>query len=512
VISSQPLSTLTAPQRPWDRRATFALLALILVCVVSLAWLVHPWFDVSEDTNDAAIYVATARALLAGEGYAYLGEPFTVRPPGMSVLLAGLMAWRGADWWAANMAVSLSGVACVALLFVLARPRIGDALAWLAAIAAWFSDPFQRWCNQILSDVPGAALVLACVAVERWAARRPSVSRDVVLAACIGGSTYVRSAALLLVPAILLARALEQRRAPGPVGWWDFVRRRALPLVLVVLAITVPWSVRNALHHPVPPVEQTALYSYSTGMWHADWGDPNSARVSIGSVLERVPQRAGALLALFGSALHRDSGAASLAGGIAFVALAAVGTWRRRSSLELFAWIHVAVLLVYFAFKDRLALPLWIALLPAAIEGFVVVARPLLGARGATAAAGVLVLVMPIAGFRPRAGWERIEATHAFYTRFAADVRVATSATQRVAAPIGWHLAVFLERPVWSLVFAERRARGFTGIEAVIERRSIDAVLFAARSESERRLVPALVTRYGPAQPAGEAILVRTRP
>ncbi len=506
------MSTSTAPQRPWDRRATFALLALILVCLVSLAWLVHAWFDVSEDTNDAAIYVATARALLAGEGYAYLGEPFTVRPPGMSVLLAGLMAWRGADWWAVNAAVSLSGVACVAFLFVLARARIGDGLAWMASLAVWFSDPFQRWCNQILSDVPGAALVLACVALERWAARRPSVSRDVVLAACIGASTYVRSAALLLVPAILLARALEQRRNPGSAGWWGFLRVRAAPLVLVALAITVPWSVRCALHHPEPPVDQTALYSYSTGMWHADWGDPGSERVSIGSVLERVPQRAGALLALLGSALHRDSGAGSLVGGIAFVALALVGTWRRRSSLELFAWIHVAVLLVYFAFKDRLALPIWIALLPAAIEGFLVVARPLLGPRVVTAVAGVLLLVMPILGFRPRSGWERIEATHDFYARFAADVRGATSATQRVAAPIGWHLAVFLERPVWSLIFAERRARGFAGIEAVVERRAIDAIVLAARSESERRLVPALVVRYGAAQSAGEAILVRTHP
>jgi hypothetical protein len=46
-----------------------------------LLWTVHPWYDA---TNDGSMYIATARALLAGEGYSYLGSPFLIRPPGFS--------------------------------------------------------------------------------------------------------------------------------------------------------------------------------------------------------------------------------------------------------------------------------------------------------------------------------------------------------------------------------------------------------------------------------------------
>ena len=63
----------------WDRSATLALLALTTTTLVSLAWLVLPYFEIS---NDASLYILTAKSLLAGEGYSYLGQPFIIRPPG----------------------------------------------------------------------------------------------------------------------------------------------------------------------------------------------------------------------------------------------------------------------------------------------------------------------------------------------------------------------------------------------------------------------------------------------
>ena len=48
-----------------------ALATLVALALASLAWLVHPWFDA---VNDAALYLLTAKALAAGEGYSYLGE------------------------------------------------------------------------------------------------------------------------------------------------------------------------------------------------------------------------------------------------------------------------------------------------------------------------------------------------------------------------------------------------------------------------------------------------------
>src|SRR5678816_4448181 len=91
-----------------DRRRAAWLAAglLALVLALSLPFTVHPWYD---PTNDGSMYIATARALLAGQGYSYLGVPFLIRPPGFSCLLAPVLAVRGTDFYALNLLVSACG-------------------------------------------------------------------------------------------------------------------------------------------------------------------------------------------------------------------------------------------------------------------------------------------------------------------------------------------------------------------------------------------------------------------
>jgi hypothetical protein len=121
------------PERPWTRLDRVLFAALLAFLSLSLVWLVHPWYEASSGngsgTNDASMYILCAKSLLAGEGYTYLEQPFTVRPPGFSLLIAPLIAWRGLDFHALNLLVSAFGVAAAALLFVLLRPRAGP---WLA--------------------------------------------------------------------------------------------------------------------------------------------------------------------------------------------------------------------------------------------------------------------------------------------------------------------------------------------------------------------------------------------
>ncbi len=510
-------------QRTWDRRATIVLIALVAVMLGSLPWLVHGWFEAGDETNDASIYVSSARALLAGEGYSYLGEPFTVRPPGMSLVLAAIFAWRGADWHAVNLFVSLTGVACVAFLFAHARARIGTLIAACLALAVWFSTPFQTLCNQAMSDVPGAALLFAGLAVERWAAKRPSVRRDVVLGLFLGLSTYVRSVTILLVPAIVLARVFaawssgrEGEPAKGGMrgfqAWARFAALRLVPLALAAFVAKVPWDVRCALHHPEPPVDQNFLYSYSTAMWHVDGGDPSSALRPLSSIFERMPDRAERVLSVLGARLGSDSDTtAALAVGIVLLALAAITLWRRRASAELFAALFLGVLLVYFGFRDRLVLPLLLVVLPAAAEGLYVLVGARIGAIGATAVVAIAALALPFLDFRAHAGWDRIEAQHRFYEKYAADVAAAVPPTERIASPIGWHLSVYLDRPVWSLFFAARRAGGPEGVWAAIERHGIDAVALSPRVPSDRGMAPLLTPRMDVVRNSDDALVLHTR-
>ncbi len=522
---------------PWDRRATFALAFVVLVALASLPWLVHGWYEAGDETNDAAIYVASARALLAGEGYSYLGEPFTVRPPGMSVLLAAIFAWRGADWHAVNLAVSLSGVACVAFLYLHARRRIGAVLAALVALAVWFSTPFQTLCNQAMSDVPGAALLFACLALERWAEARPSLKRDLVLGLVIGLSTYVRSVTILLVPAIVVARAWRARSSAQPASasarssaqpedastwsgarprdvraWVRFGLTRLAPLALAAFAAKIPWDVRCAQNHPTPPVDQNFLFSYSTAMWHVDGGDPSSPARELSSIAERVPERAETVLSLLGARMGTSANeSATVAVGILLLALAAVTCWRRRESAELFAAAFLMVLFIYFGFRDRLALPLWLVVLPAATEGLLVLLRARIGTITATAVVAVALAALPFLDFRPRAGWDRIEAEHAFYERYAAEVRAAVPPDQRVASQIGWHLSVFLDRPVWSLFFAARRAGGPEGALQAIERHGIDAIALSPRIAADKSIAPWLAQRMDAIWSSADAAVLRVR-
>jgi 4-amino-4-deoxy-L-arabinose transferase-like glycosyltransferase len=509
----------------WDRGARIGLALVAAVVLATLPFLVHGWFEATDETNDAAIYVASARSLLAGEGYAYLGEPFSVRPPGMSVLLAAILAWRGPDWLVVNALVSLFGAAAVLLLYVHTQPRIGTWLAALCAICTWFSTPFQTLCNQSMSDVPGVALLLLCLWIERWAARRPAWRRDVVLGLAIGASTYVRSVVILLVPAIAAARVFAAWSGSRPRdlrAWARFALVSLAPFVLTAFAAKLPWDVRCATNHPTPPVDQNYLFSYSTAMWHVDGGDPSSPRREVASIAARVPERAETILRLLGARLAPaprapaegeapSHDAAHVAVGALILVLAATTALRRRAPAELFVFGYLAVLCVYFGFRDRLALPVWVLALPAAVEGLVFLGGLRASPRIARAAAMLVLAALPFLDFRPRAGWDRIEAQHAFYQRYAAEVAAAVPPERRVASQIGWHLAVYLDRPVWSLFFGARRAGGMEGALEIVERHAIDAIALSPRVPSDRAIAPWLEARADLLHRSADALVLRVR-
>lgn len=515
-MSSSPSPTLSRPDRhAWDRRAKLGLFVVLFVTLASLPFLVHGWFEATDETNDASIYVASARALLAGEGYSYLGQPFTVRPPGMSLLLAGIFALRGADWFTVNLVVSLFGVACVALVYFHAQRRIGAVLAALAALSIWFSGPFQAQCNQAMSDVPGAALLLGCLAIERWAAAKRSWQRDVVLGVAIGLSTYMRSVVILVIPAIAAARVLAEwssSRPDGARGWLRFALLRVAPFALAAVAVKMPWDVRCALHHPEPPVDQNFLFDYSTAMWHVDGGDPSSPRRELSSIAGNVPGRAERIAALIGGHLLPGTvGAPAVALGVVVLVLVAVVAWRRRDGAEFFALVLLGVLLVYFGFRDRLALPLWLIALPATVDGFLMLAGAKLAPTIARVIAGLFLVLLPYLGFRPRADWDRIEAQHAFYVRYAAEVAAAVPPEQRVASQIGWHLSVYLDRPVWSLFFGAKRAGGLQGAFEVLEKYDIDAIALSPRITADRDVQPGLTARSRVIRTSADALVLATR-
>jgi len=498
------------------------LIALVLfvgVVLGSLFFLVHPWYD---RTNDGSTYLITARSIAGGTGYTYLEFPFHIRPPGFSTLIAPLVGVEGKHFGGLNLLVSLFGAAGVILLHFHLRARLGWELSLLTATAVWFNPGYQRLCNQVMSDVPGLTLLLGCLLLERWASRRPCWRREVVLGLAIGLAAYLRSITILLIPALILARLSspdenDKSRASDA--------RHRLGRIAIVAAcawlVLLPWSMSKILDPSPAPADQTLNYSLSTAMWHMDPGDPASPRYSVAEVMARVPPRLMDIAQVLGSRLqHRIPGSpqpgSAVRWGRGLVALLLVGCLliqlvRRRTPAEWFALGVLFVISIYFIFTDRLALPVYVFALAATVEVLRDLSRRV-GARAALIVPALVLLLLIVVDFKPRHGWDEIEARHRAFGDLAQSVDAVLQPQARLGAGQGFHYGVYLERPVYSLTHAARRAGRLEAAERIIDRYELNTIVLSTLVPADRPFVPYFTRRYGPGEPAGPALVWRVRP
>lgn len=506
----------TPAEEHWDRTARLVFAALAVLFVASSFWLVHPWYEANVETNDASMYILSAQALLRGEGYAYLDRAMIIRPPGMSLAMAPLLAWRGLDFAALNWIANAGGIAGALLLFAWLRPRTGVWVAAAASLCAWFNPGWRHFSNQVMSDVPGTALFVASFLVERWAARAPGWKRDAALGAFVGASTYMRSVLVFVLPAIVLARAIEHwRRGGSPKQWIRFVRDRAAVIVLAGAAAMAPWSVRNALVAPPPPADQNFIYSYGTGMLHANPRDPSSPPRPWRAVVDKVPERASAITAVLGQRIEgREAPFPAWILGAWMLASVAYVLVRRTESAQIAFVLVAAVLLVYFGFRARLVLPLYVLGLAAWIDAHLDLVTRFAGAARARAIVAAALVALTVIDFQPRKGWSEIEADHARRAEQARAWNAELDGASRLASNIGWHHSVYVGKPVWSFFWAPRAANAPDGEGAkaayVIERYDIDAVVLSDDA-ADRAWIPWLERRYGPGVRAGDGLVYRVR-
>src|SRR6185436_11487875 len=150
-------------------------------------------------------------------------------------LLVPIVATIGTSFTAFNLLGCLFGAASVLLLYLFQKERTGAWAALLPAIVLWVDPGFWTQCNRVMSDVPGLALLLAALLLERRAARSGSWGSEVALGALVGVSAYVRWANILLVPCIAAARLLRRLATSGDGKsaegdpWIRFTLRRLLP-------------------------------------------------------------------------------------------------------------------------------------------------------------------------------------------------------------------------------------------------------------------------------------------
>ncbi len=467
----------------WARGERWSFLVLLIGMCITLVWTVHPYYDAG---NDAAVYIVTTRSLLDGEGYSYHGSPVIIRPPGFSYMLAPVMAAFGTDFVAFNTVTSLFGILGVAMLFALFRNRLGALLTFSLCAAIWLNPFYQRLSAKVMSDVPGAALLIVCLVLERWSRRSPSRGRYVLLGLTIAAAMYVRTLNGLLVPATAAAYLVEFIRFRDDQRVKAAFRGLVWVVVLPLLAYT-PLLIRNANAQIPVPTEQFAVHSYTTAMLHQAPGDPNSPLITFADLKERLASQTEKMLPLLGNRMGpAEFGAVHWAFGLFGILCWLVVLVRNRGPTEFFCGILLVILVVYFEFEPRLALPLYLLLLAMCAQALLWAVRWAAGQKAGPVILSVALLALCVVDFD---GWSwkgSVARRHQAYVELKDYIDTRFPGDAPLAAPNGRHYGVFLERPVYTLNIAALRS-GFQGVRELIRKYRVAAMIVSSSDPLEKK-------------------------
>jgi len=458
------------PTEPWTRGARIALFVVAVIATGALVALHHPWYEPSGSTAWA---LAAARGLATGEPLFERGQASV---PGFAHLLASLAGGEHLDFGRIHLATALAGSAAVVLLFLYQRPRLGWPTAALGALAVAASPGFVRSCNRASDVVPGTALLLACLLVERWSTARPTSARSFVSGLAIGLNAWVRPLHLLLLPAVLLARTLGRAGAPTTVrGWVRTIGREHGPIALGTLVTLLP-----------------QLFTVCT-IGRIPWAPPEGAPLGLAQ-----------LTALLGNGLHEGEPVTrgALLVGLA-IAVGSIDALVRRRGAGEFAALAIALVALTAALGlPAIGLPA-AALLPVLVLGLPAIlgtlrdgAGRVIGQYAGTVVACAVAVLWIVARFDPHDGHAGLRAQHQDLVEFATQVDAQLPDGARVASSLGLHLALFLDRPVIA-IDPGLDTQDDDAIEAWIDRERVEVFALYPRVPTDLELVPYVLRRYG---------------
>jgi 4-amino-4-deoxy-L-arabinose transferase-like glycosyltransferase len=235
-----------------EHRAITTIVAVAFL--VRLVWVL--WTDPSAPTawnvsGDQYGYYHYGLSIAEGRGYVHYltGEPTAYYPVGFPAILAVLFllvrVLPGPDDYllAANLLHVVVSTASVAFAYVIGRRLFGarGALAGAAILAVFPNIVFQTASVQLETMYIFWCLGAVAIVVDHdWRRGLPSTRRLVAFGAVLGVSVLVRPFSVLFVVALFVA-ALVAR-----AGWRASLRVALIPLAVVV-AVQVPWTIRNAV-------------------------------------------------------------------------------------------------------------------------------------------------------------------------------------------------------------------------------------------------------------------------
>jgi hypothetical protein len=249
-----------AHRRVWDGvrepvRADPVLVAILIVAfALRLAWVLAVRTSPPTDwlvAGDQYSYWYYGHEIAEGRGYVgyVTGQPTAYYPIGFPAILAALF-WvvrvtplPDEYMLATNMLHVVVGTASVALAYVIGRRLFGRLGGLLGAVVlAVFPNLVYQVASVQLETmfIFWCLAALAIIVTHDWARGLPSTRRLLAFGLVLGVSVLVRPFSIWFVAALLVAALLARG------GWVRSLRVAAVPLV-VVLLMSVPWTVRNAI-------------------------------------------------------------------------------------------------------------------------------------------------------------------------------------------------------------------------------------------------------------------------
>ena len=203
--------------------------------------------------DDSPFYHFAARELAQGHGYLSLwsgGEPTALFPPGYPFFLGGLYFLFGVDPVVGEIANVILGAATAVLAFALATLLFGRRTGVLAGTLLALFPGQALFLPALMSEVLFTFLLLLALVLAVWLVRRrtqpdQSAPRPGLLAPAAVG-LIAGLAALVRGEGMLIPLIAVPFWVAGFGAWKPALRASAIALP-AMLALVLPWSVRNYL-------------------------------------------------------------------------------------------------------------------------------------------------------------------------------------------------------------------------------------------------------------------------
>ena len=139
------------------------------------------------------------------------------------------------------------------------------------------------------------------------------------------------------------------------------------------------------------------------------------------------------------------------------------------------------------------------------------VIRRYAGSNLATIVPAAALLLLIVVDFSPRPDWDEVRTRHREFVGLASAVTEVLPDDARLAAGQGFHYGVYLDRRVYSLMHAARRARRPDAVEQIIDKYDINTVVLSPLVPADLSLAPYFRQRYGPGTEVAGARIWRVR-